>query len=141
MSETWMFLSLAVFVSPRKWQAMPVLIHTGHRAENPCRDFRSVCLLRAAPPSPFEHRISFCGCAFLRNAFHLPAAVRKYEKTGASAVLLLFLFPVILAFLPVSHQPVHIGFCGQQFPHFLAGSPVLGIVFFLSFQQLGILGL
>ena len=34
------------------------------------RLFRSVCLLRAAPPSPFEHRISFCGCAFLRNAFY-----------------------------------------------------------------------
>ena len=25
--------------------------------------FLSACLLRAAPPSPFEHRISFCGCA------------------------------------------------------------------------------
>ena len=26
--------------------------------------FLSACLLRAAPPSPFEHRISFCGYAF-----------------------------------------------------------------------------
>ncbi len=25
--------------------------------------FPAVCLLRAAPPSPFEHRISFCGYA------------------------------------------------------------------------------
>ena len=64
---------------------------------------RLLALLVGDSPSPFEHRISFCGCAFLRNAFHLPAAVRKYEKTGASAVLPLFLFPVILAFLPISH--------------------------------------
>ncbi len=28
-------------------------------------------------------------------------------------VLPLFFFPVILAFLPVSHQPIHVGFCGQ----------------------------
>ena len=34
-------------------QAMLVAIH-----------FATNCLLRAVPPSPFEHRISFCGCAF-----------------------------------------------------------------------------
>ena len=33
---------------------MPVLIHTGRRAENPHEDFRPACLLRVAPPSPFE---------------------------------------------------------------------------------------
>ncbi len=32
--------------------------------KNPFVIFLSACLLRAAPPSPFEHRISFCGCAF-----------------------------------------------------------------------------
>ena len=103
------------------------LYHQESGKQCPRIAIRLLALLVGDSPSPFEHRISFCGCAFLRNAFHLPAAVRKYEKTGASAVLPLFLFPVILAFLPVSHQPVHIGFCGQQFPHFLAGSPVLGM--------------
>ncbi len=90
---------------------------------------RLLALLVGDSPSPFEHRISFCGCAFLRNAFYRLGRWIVH-KNESSTVLPLFLFPVFLAFLPVSHQPVHIGFCGQQFPHFLAGSPILGIVFF-----------
>ena len=117
------------------------LYHQESGKQCPRIAIRLLALLVGDSPSPFEHRISFCGCAFLRNAFHLPAAVRKCEKTGASAVLLLFLFPVILAFLPISYQPVYVGFRDQQFPHFLAGLPVLGIVFFLSFQQCCVLGL
>ena len=52
VSETSKFLSLAVFVFPRKWQAMPVLIHPARREKNPAGIFSPLCLLWAAPPSP-----------------------------------------------------------------------------------------
>ena len=54
MSETWKFLSLAVFVSARKWQAMPVLIHSARRGKNPAVISPPLCLPGAAPPNPFE---------------------------------------------------------------------------------------
>jgi len=57
-------------------------------------------------------------------------AGKMVQKNGGSAVLPLFFFLVILAFLSISHQSVHVGFCSQQFPHLIAGVPILSIVFF-----------
>ena len=31
--------------------------------------------MRAAPPNPFGHRISFCGCAFFERFFPIPGAL------------------------------------------------------------------
>ena len=92
--------SPALFVFEKK-KVIPFRDNRGKQC--PRIAIRLLALLVGDSPSPFEHRISFCGCAFLRNTFHRTAAVRKYEKTGASAILLRFFFPVILAFLPISH--------------------------------------
>ena len=43
--------------------------------------FPAVCLLRAAPPNPFEHRISFCGYASFGRYF-------TQTKTSLGATLI-----------------------------------------------------
>ena len=47
---------MRVDIHTQDWQAMRVLIHT-HIS---CR----LLVEGSAPKPPFEHRISFCGCAF-----------------------------------------------------------------------------
>ena len=42
---------------------MPVLIHTDPQSAKSLRDFPLRLLVEGSAPSPFEHRISFCGCA------------------------------------------------------------------------------
>ena len=47
-----------------------------NEASNACGyPFATNCLLRAAPPSPLEHRISFCGCAFFEHFCSLPGVL------------------------------------------------------------------
>ena len=53
-------------------------------------------------------------------------------------MLVVFIF---LFFFLHAHEPIHIGLCCQQLPHFLTGAAVLGIVFFLFLQQLSIFSL
>ena len=52
---------------------MPVLIHTGPQRRKSLCDFPLCLLVEGSAPSPFEHRISFCGCAVsvpLRSALN-----------------------------------------------------------------------
>ena len=53
-----------IHAKTQKGQAMPVLIHSARRGKNPAVISPPLCLPGAAPPNPFEHRISFCGCSF-----------------------------------------------------------------------------
>ena len=53
---------------------------------------------------------------------------------------MVFFFFNILFYLHFQ-DPIHIGLCRQKFPHFLTGTPVLGVGFLLFLQQFGILRL
>ena len=83
VSETWKFLSLAVFVSPRKRQAMPVLIHSARRGENPVVIFPSALLVEGSAPKPP-----------LNAEFHSAAArsANAYDQDQLTAGRGLFLF-------------------------------------------------
>ena len=59
--------------------------------------------------------------------------------TGLPLAVVFFLF--FFLFLIHFQQPIHIGLCRQKFPHFLTGTPVLGVGFLLFLQQFGILRL
>ena len=49
--------------------------------------------------------------------------------TGLPLAVVFFLF--FFLFLIHFQQPIHIGLCRQKFPHFLTGTPVLGVGFLL----------
>ena len=48
---------------------------------------------------------------------------------------------LVCSFVNHTHDSIHIGLCRQKLPHFLTGTPVLGIGLFLFFQQFRILRL
>ena len=83
------------------------LYHQESGKQCPRIAIRLLALLVGDSPSPFEHRISFCGCAFLRNAFHRPAAVRKYKKRSVSG-------PAPVPFPVHSGVPPHIPSAGPR---------------------------
>ena len=59
---------------------MPVLIHTGPQRRNPSMIFLSACLLRAAPPSPFEHRISILWLRGIRSMRRNPVIADLFHR-------------------------------------------------------------
>ena len=117
-------------VCEQKWQAMPVLIHSAHRGKNPDVISPSALLVEGSAPKPL----------WTQN-FILRLRVRwtLMTMTGLPLAVVFFLF--FFLFLIHFQQPIHIGLCRQKFPHFLTGTPVLGVGFLLFLQQLGILGL
>ena len=54
--------------------------------------------------------------------------------TGLPLAVVFFLF--FFLFLIHFQQPIHIGLCRQKFPHFLTGTPVLGVGFLFSSSSL-----
>ena len=48
---------------------------------------------------------------------------------------------LVCSFVNHTHDSIHIGLCRQKLPHFLTGTPVLGIGLFLFFQQFRVLRL
>ena len=109
---------------------MPVLIHSARRGQNPAVIFPSALLVEGSAPKPLWTQNFILRLRVLRTL---------WTMTGSPLAVVFFLF--LFLFLVHFQQPVHIGLGGQKFPHFLTGTPVLGIGFLLFFQQLGILGL
>ena len=108
---------------------MPVLIHSARRGQNPAVIFPSALLVEGSAPKPLWTQNFILRLRVLRTL---------WTMTGSPLAVVFFLF--LFLFLVHFQQPVHIGLGGQKFPHFLTGTPVLGIGFLLFFQQLGILG-
>ena len=96
---------------------MPVLIHTGPQRRKSLRDFPLRLLARGSAPSPFEHRISFCGCAVsvpLRSALsgHPPdvQCLRTLLTRTSLPLAVVFFFFNILFYLHFQHL-IYIGLC------------------------------
>ena len=76
----------------------------------------------------------------LVREMELPHSKLSNTYEGLSVLLLVFVF-ILQPFFFHPHEPIYIGLCYQQLPHFLTGAPVLGIGLFLFLQEPGILGL
>ena len=109
---------------------MPVLIHSARRGQNPAVIFPSALLVEGSAPKPLWTQNFILRLRVLRTL---------WTMTGSPLAVVLFLF--FFLFLIHFQQPIHIGLCRQQFPHFLTGAPVLGVGFLLVCQQFGVLRL
>ncbi len=109
---------------------MPVLIHTGPQGRKSLCDFPLCLLVEGSAPSPFEHRISFCGYAVsvpLRSALngHPPdVQCLRTLLTRTSlplAVVFFFQHPVLPPFSALNlHLPLPLK--APAFPHGNAGT-------------------
>ena len=109
VSETSKFLSLAVFVFPRKWQAMPVLIHTGPQSAKSLRDFPLCLLVEGSAPKPLLNTEFHSVAARSANAF-------DHDRLTAGRGLFPVLFSVPRPFSALGlHLPLPLK--APAFPH------------------------
>ena len=94
---------------------MPVLIHTGPQRRKSLCDFPLCLLVEGSAPSPFEHRISFCGCAVsvpLRSALngHPPdvQCLQTLLTRSSLPLAVVFFFFNILFYLHFSALDLHL---------------------------------